>query len=355
MPKWSRTATTVGAVARSRASNDWHDDGVPVAPTPARRGVDPLTVLVLAALGVGLVAPARGAGASGLDVLRGAAVVLLFFLYGVRLAGDEVAAAVRGWRLQSAVLVATFVLFPLLGLAASALPGLDATLRTGVLYLTLMPSTVQSSIVLTSIARGNVAGAITAATVSNVLGIGLTPLLTAALLGSSGGLGAGGVVGTLTQLLLPFALGQVARRGIGGWVRAHRHVTVLTDRGTIVLVVYASVSEATVAGAWSHLRPAALLGLIAVAAALLAVMLTATWFGGRRIGLDRPDRVALLMCGSKKSLATGLPMASVLFTPAVAAGVALPVIVFHQLQLLVCAALARRLAANAPPPEVAEH
>lgn len=323
---------------------------MPPAPQPARRRVDPLTILVLVALVVALVVPARGAAARGLNLLTTAAVVVLFFLYGVRLAGDEIVAAVRGWRLQACVLVATFVLFPLVGLLAWHAPGLDGTLRTGVLYLSLLPSTVQSSIVLTSIARGNVAGAITAATVSNVLGIVLTPLLTAALIGGSGGgLGAGAVLGTLTQLLLPFAAGQVARRWIGGWVRSHRPVTQVTDRATIVLVVFSSVSEATVSGAWSRLRLPALLGLLVVCAAMLAVMLAATWFGGARLGLARPDRIALLMCGSKKSLATGLPMASVLFTPAVAAGVALPVIVFHQLQLLVCAALARRLAGPAAP------
>jgi sodium/bile acid cotransporter 7 len=84
--------------------------------------------------------------------------------------------------------------------------------------------------------------------------------------------------------------------------------------------------------------------LLVVCAAMLATMLVVTWNGGRRLGLDRADRIALLMCGSKKSLATGLPMASVLFAPAVAASVALPVIAFHQLQLATCAVVARRLA-----------
>ena len=81
-------------------------------------------------------------------------------------------------------------------------------------------------------------------------------------------------------------------------------------------------------------------------AVMLASMLVLTWTGGGRLGLDRPDRIALLMCGSKKSLATGLPMAAVLFSPTLAASVALPVIVFHQLQLATCAVLARRLASQ---------
>ena len=320
----------------------------PPARQGPRFGVDPLTIAIVAVLVLGLLVPVRGAAAGAVGTVSTAAVVLLFFLYGVRTSRAELGAAVRGWRLQAAILVSSFVVFPLLGLLAAQAPFLSPDLRTGVLYLSLLPSTVQSSIVFTSIARGDVAGAITGATASNILGIVLTPLLVAGLLGrSGGGLGADAVVGTLTQLLGPFVLGQLVQRRLGPWVRAHPALTRFTDRATIVLVVYSSVSEATVSGAWAHLTLGALAGLLVVCALLLAAMLVLTWRGGALLGLDRGGRIALLMCGSKKSLATGLPMASVLFAPAMAAGVALPVIVFHQLQLAVCAMLARRLGQSA--------
>ncbi|MCG2799190.1 MAG: bile acid:sodium symporter [Cellulomonas sp.] len=324
------------------------DASAPPVRSGPRFGVDPLTIAILTVLVLGLLVPVRGAGASVVGTASTAAIVLLFFLYGVRTSRAELSSAVRGWRLQSAILVSTFVAFPLIGLLASQAPFLSPDLRTGVLYLSLLPSTVQSSIVFTSIARGDVAGAITGATASNLLGIVLTPLLVAGLLGrSGGGLGADAVVGTLTQLLGPFVLGQLVQRRFGPWVRAHVSLTRVTDRATIVLVVYSSVSEATVSGAWSHLTVGALAGLLAVCALVLAAMLAFTWRGGALLGLDRGGRIALLMCGSKKSLATGLPMAAVLFTPAMAASVALPVIVFHQLQLAVCAMLARRLGQTA--------
>jgi sodium/bile acid cotransporter 7 len=225
---------------------------------------------------------------------------------------------------------------------------LPAELQTGLLYLALLPSTIQSSVVFTSIARGNVAGAICGATVSNVLGIVLTPLLVGVLMSRAGGPVGGSAGGTLLQLLLPFVLGQIVQPWIGGWIRSHKIVTLLTDRGTILLVAYGSVSEAQRSGAWSGLTARVLVALVLVCAALLAAMLALTWTGGRWIGLGRPDRIALLMCGSKKSLATGLPMATVLFGPVAAAGVALPVIIFHQIQLATCAVLARRLAATDP-------
>lgn len=319
-----------------------------VAPVRILRAwVDPLVVLILSALLLGLLLPARGTAADVLDVLRTAAIVLLFFLYGARMSTGEIRAGLRNWRLQGSMLAATYVAFPLLGLLVQLLPDtlVAPEVKTGLLYLSLLPSTVQASIVFTSVARGNVAGAITGATISNLVGIVLTPLLVGLLLARTTG-GVGNPAGILLQLLLPFAVGRLLHRWIGPWVRAHARLTRVADRGSIVLIAYASVSAATVSGAWAHVTWVAVVVLVLVCAAMLASMLVLTWTGGGRLGLDRPDRIALLMCGSKKSLATGLPMAAVLFSPALAASVALPVIVFHQLQLATCAVLARRLSSQ---------
>ncbi|WP_019135796.1 bile acid:sodium symporter family protein [Cellulomonas massiliensis] len=327
----------------------------PTGPAPAagpwwRRWLDPLTAMIVAALVLGLLLPVTGAAAAAVDAVRDGAIVLLFLLYGARMPTRDVLRGLRRWRLQGSMLAATFLVFPLLGLATQLLPDavLAPDLQRGLLYLSLLPSTVQSSVVFTSVARGNVAGAITGATISNVVGVVVTPLLVTVLMSASaGGPQAGGITGVLLQVLLPFVVGQCVQPWAGGWLRAHASLTRVTDRATIVLVVYAAVSEATATGAWSHVTLGALLVLLAVCGVLLAAMLALTWRGGAWLGLDRADRIALLMCGSKKSAATGLPMTVVLFTPAVAASVALPVIVFHQLQLTVCALIARRLAASA--------
>jgi sodium/bile acid cotransporter 7 len=318
--------------------------------TATKRWVDPLVVMIVGVFVLGLLAPASGAFATGLDRVTTAAVVLLFFLYGARMATSEVWDGLRNVRLQGGMLAATYLLFPVLGLAVQLLPGsvLPEDLQTGLLYLSLLPSTIQSSVVFTSIARGNVAGAICGATVSNVLGIVLTPLLVGVIMSRAGGPVGGSAGATLLQLLLPFLLGQLLQPKIGAWVRAHKPLTLVTDRSTILLVAYGSVSEAEASGVWDDLTVGVLVVLVAVCALLLTVMLLATWTGGRLLRLSRADRIALLMCGSKKSLATGLPMANVLFGPVAAAGVALPVIVFHQLQLATCAVIARRLAATDP-------
>lgn len=327
-----------------------HDGPVP-RPRPRlfqtlRGWVDPLVVLIVAVLLLGLFLPAQGGFADVLATVRTCAIVLLFFLYGARMPTREVLDGLRNWRLQGSMLAATYVLLPVLGLLVQLLPDavLAPDLRRGVLYLSLLPSTVQSSVVFTSVARGNVAAAITGATISNVSGIVLTPLFVGVLMTATSGEHGGSLSGILLQLLLPFAVGQVVQPWIGGWVRRHARLTRLTDRGTILLVAYTSVSQASVSGAWDHVTAVAIVVLVAVCAVVLAVVLAVSWWGGARLGLDRADRAALLMVGSTKSLATGLPMAAVLFTPVVAASVALPVIVFHQLQLATCAVVARRVA-----------
>ena len=320
-----------------------------------RRWIDPFLVGLLSMLAIGLLVPIPAGVLGVLDIASDVAIVVLFLLYGARLGTRDVLAGLRNVKLQGSALLVTFVLFPLVGLALSTLaePVLGRTLAMGVLYVSLLPSTVQSSVALVGVARGNVAGAITAATISNVLGMVLTPMLVLVLMHTSSSTGSGGLRSVLLLLLAPFVLGQLVQPLIGRYVRAHKKVTTLWDRGTILLVVLVAVATATAAGVWSTVSAWTLAGVIAVSAVMLAVALGATWFGGRALGLPIEDRIALLMCGSQKSLATGMPMLGALFPAAVAGPIAVPVIVFHQLQLIVSSALARRLARRPEEPEPA--
>ncbi|MGV9289415.1 bile acid:sodium symporter family protein [Streptomyces sp. NPDC003719] len=308
--------------------------------------VDPYILLLLGTVGLAALLPARGTGA---DVASGAstvAIAFLFFLYGARLSTREAMDGLRHWRLHVTVLACTFVVFPLLGLAARGLvPALlSDPLYQGLLFLTLVPSTIQSSIAFTSIARGNVPAAICAGSFSSLAGIVLTPLLAAALLGNGGGgFSADSLIRIVLQLLVPFVAGQVLRRWIGGFVARHKKVLGLVDRGSILLVVYTAFSEGMVQGIWHQVSPARLAGLLVVEAALLAVMLLLTWYGARALGFGRADRIAIQFAGSKKSLASGLPMASVLFGAHASLAV-LPLMLFHQMQLMVCAVVAKRRA-----------
>ncbi|WP_307843929.1 bile acid:sodium symporter family protein [Sanguibacter suaedae] len=314
----------------------------------ARRVVARADLFILALLAAVVVAsflPVRGEAAEILRYVVVAAVAWLFFLYGVRLKTSEAVAALRDWKLHGSVLATTYLVFPVLGLAAQLLaPAVIPTeLAHGVLFLTLLPSTVQSSIAFVSIARGNVAGAVVAASFSNLVGVVVTPLLVALLLGGTVGFSADSIVKIALQLLAPFVAGQLLRRWLAPWVLRHKQLTTVTDRGSVVLVVYSAFSQGVVDGIWTTVSVGSLVALIVLSAVMLTAVLWATWAGGKAAGFSREDRVVLLMCGSKKSLASGVPMATVLLPAATLGFMVLPLMIFHQIQLLVCAVVARRL------------
>lgn len=320
---------------------------------PRRMPIDPYILLLLATVGVAALLPARGTVADVASGASTAAIALLFFLYGARLSTREALDGLRHWRLHATVLACTFVVFPLLGLAARGLVPVILTdpLYQGLLFLTLVPSTVQSSIAFTSMARGNVPAAICAGSFSSLVGIIATPLLAASLLGGSGGgFSADSLLKIVLQLLVPFLAGQLLRRWIGGFVTRHKKVLALVDRGSILLVVYTAFSQGMVQGIWHQVSPLRLGGLLGVEAVILAVMLLLTWYGGKALGFGREDRITLQFAGSKKSLAAGLPMASVLFGAHASLAV-LPLMLFHQMQLMVCAVIAKRRSRD-PRPEV---
>ncbi|WP_068074533.1 bile acid:sodium symporter family protein [Novosphingobium lentum] len=308
--------------------------------------IDPFILIMLATVAVASLLPASGAAAAVLDVVTTLAIALLFFLHGVRLKREALVNAVADWRVHLLILACTFVLFPLLGVALhAALPGLlPAPLWTGILFLCALPSTVQSSIAFTSIARGNVAIALCAAAFSNLLGVFITPLLAGLILGTQGGASFAQVGKIASELLLPFLVGHALRPWLGDWAERNKTLLMFTDRGTIVLAVYGSFSASITQGLWHRVAPAQLAVLLAICLVLLAAVLGLTTLVARLLGYDKAAEIAIVFVGSKKSLASGVPMAKILFPPAVAGAVMLPIMMFHQAQLMACARIARTYA-----------
>lgn len=307
------------------------------------RIVDPYVAALLGTVAFAAVLPAGGRAGEGVALASDIAIGVLFLLYGARLSTQEAVGGLRQWKLHLVVLSATFVLFPLLGLAARlCVPQLlTEQLYTGVLFLCVVPSTVQSSIALTSTARGDVPAAICAGTYSNLLGMAATPLLAAWLIGSQAAFTAEGLLRITLQLLVPFVIGQLLHPKLGGFLSRHRRRLTLLDRGSILLVVYTAFSAGMEQHVWQRVTPLRLLAVVLVAGLLLGTALAATAFAGRRLGFGRGARVAIVFCGANKSLASGLPMAAVLFGTE-AGPVTLPLMLFHQLQLLLCAVIANR-------------
>lgn len=310
---------------------------------------DRFLVLLLVIIGLATAFPARGTAVPLVSGLSNIAIFSLFFFHGLRIAPESVWAGLRHWRLQLGVLTYVYAVMPLLALSAAWLmPSLlPDDLWIGVFFLAALPSTVQAAIAYASMAGGNVAASVIAAAVSNLAGVVLTPIILALLAQAGGGSTDLSAVGRIAGLLLlPFALGQLARVRLVAWADRHRAWIARLDRTTILITVYVAFSAAVVDGLWQRLDGGDLLRLFALVSILLAVALSGSWMLGGALGLSRDDRITLMFSGAHKSLATGAPMARILFPAAQAGLIVLPLMLYHQLQLTVSAWIAARLARN---------
>ena len=310
--------------------------------------IDSFLAAILLTVAFAAMMPARGEAAAAVGWLANAAIVLLFFLHGAKLSPQQALVGARHWRLHVMVFLGTFALFPLLGISAHFLAPnfLPGTLWAGVILLTALPSTVQASIVFTSVAGGNVPAAMCSATASSLLGVFLTPLIAGFLLASHGlDISARSVLGIVVQLLLPFIAGQLLRPWIGAYLTRHPRALKSVDYGSILILVYSAFSHGVVDGIWHQIGAGDLFKVAFVDIALLATVMAILTFASRQLGFSRADEIAIVFCGSKKSLVNGVPIATLLFAGHVGL-VVIPLMLFHQMQLMVCASLARHYAAR---------
>lgn len=310
---------------------------------------DPFVLVLISTLLLATFLPVQGQFAIAVSWLANITIVMLFFFHGAKLARSSVMAGVTHWRMHLVILGCTFLMFPLLGfLVSSLLPGVfSPALWTGVLYLVALPSTVQSSIAFVSIAKGNVPAAIASASASQVLGVFLTPLIVALLSGIQGGRGSISGIGKVAMLiLLPFVVGHLLRPWIGEWIARNKSSIAITDRATIVIAVYSAFSAAVVEGIWSQLPLAQFIKLFFICAAILSFALLFTRGVAKLCKFNREDEIVVVFCGTKKSLVQGVPMARILFSGPDLGLTLIPIMIFHQMQLMVCAWIARRYLKN---------
>jgi solute carrier family 10 (sodium/bile acid cotransporter), member 7 len=312
---------------------------------------DTFTILLVCTVVLASIFPASGTFAGWFGVATDFAIALLFFLHGARLSRDVVVAGLLHWRLHLMILLTTFGLFPIFGLAIGFIPDsiLPQPLYLGILFLCVLPSTVQSSIAFTSMAGGNVPAAICSASASNIFGMFLTPLLVGLLfsVGGHGGFSFDALEQILLQLLAPFVVGQILQPWIGEWIRSKKKILMPVDRGSILMVVYLAFSTAVVEGLWHTFSIADIAAVIIADMLLLALVLVITMHGSRWLGFNKADEITITFCGSKKSLASGVPMANVIFAGQSIGAIVLPLMLFHQIQLMVCAVIAQKYAAAA--------
>ncbi|MBX9563064.1 bile acid:sodium symporter [Aeromonas hydrophila] len=325
--------------------------------------LDPFTSVLIVVVALASFFPCEGQVAVWFGLLTKLAVALLFFMHGAKLSRQNLLAGLGHWRLHLVVMASTFVLFPLLGLLLTPLGllltplvphWLSPAIYLGFLYLCALPATVQSAIAFTSMAGGNVSAAVCSASASSILGIFLSPVLVGLMINVQGeGVDTWhSIQAIMVQLMLPFVVGHLSRPLIGRWVDSHRPLIGKLDQSSILLVVYVAFSEAVVQGIWHQVGWYDLASIVLLSCVLLALVLGWNVWISRRLGFDRADEITIVFCGSKKSLANGVPMANVMF-PAASVGVmVLPLMIFHQIQLMVCAVLARRYHEQEALPQV---
>jgi len=320
-----------------------------------RLRLDGFLLALVGAITAASLHPALGAsgGPLHLEQVSAASVSLVFFLHGAALSLDALAAGARRWRLHLLVQAFTYGVFPALGALVLIVggPRLPGGLAVGFFFLCVVSSTISSSVAMTAVARGNVAGAVFNATLSGVLGVLLSPLY-ASVVANTAGLAVPlpQAIGAIAlKVLLPLALGQLLSKVLAATLRRHRALIGWVDRASIVLIVYVAFCDSFAAGIWQRGSIGSVLVVVLLSIALFATVTAGLLAASRLLGFDHGDEVAAIFCGSQKSVANGLPIARVLFGGSPLLGfIVLPLIIYHQVQLAIGAVIARRYAVAAP-------
>ena len=315
--------------------------------------LDRFTLLLVAMVLLASFLPVSGSAAHAFNVITTIAIAILFFLHGAKLSREAIVQGIMHWKFHVLVFAFTFAVFPVLGLLAKPvlLPMLGQELYWGFLFMCFLPSTVQSSIAFTSVAKGNVASAVCSASFSNIIGMFITPVLVSVfILGKSehGFDPTSSIIQITLLLLLPFVLGQLFRPLVYPHMMKVPRLVKSFDQGSILMVVYGAFSSAVVAGLWNEVSWQTLLLLVLACSVFLTVIMLLAYYLPKLFGFNRKDQIAIFFCSSKKTLASGVPMAQILFIGQPLGMIVLPIMIFHQIQLMVCGIIANRWSKQNP-------
>lgn len=307
--------------------------------------LDRFTILLVAMVLLASFLPISGQAAAIFGKVTTIAIAVLFFLHGAKLSREAVVEGILHWKLHALVFAITFIVFPVLGLMAKPVlePLLGQQLYWGFLFMCFLPSTVQSSIAFTSVAKGNVAAAVCSASFSNLIGMFITPILVSLFIFGQSKHNydpTSSIIEITLLLLVPFILGQVLRPYVFPLMQKMPKIVKVFDQGSILMVVYGAFSGAVVAGLWHQVSLTTLIYLVLACSVLLTAIMLLALYIPKWLGFSQADQISIFFCGSKKTLASGVPMAQILFISQPLGMIVLPIMIFHQIQLMVCGVIA---------------
>nr|PMH86819.1 bile acid:sodium symporter [Shewanella sp. 10N.286.48.B5] len=308
-------------------------------------------VAMVAAIALAMVSAdvGKSGGILQLDQVTAIGIAMVFFLHGLNLSPKAIKAGVTNWRLHLYIQSATFIAYPILWLlfGDSLLAFMPAALAFGFCYLFVLPSTISSSVAMTSVAKGNIPAAIFNASLSSIIGVFITPLFIQLFMNLDGAeLNLMDSVFSIAKLLLiPMIVGQLLRPLLLRFIEKHKSVINKVDKIVIILIVYNAFCDSVINGIWSEFSAWLLLYCIAICTLVLLLMVHGIKWGAKRCQFNKEDEIAAVFCGTKKTLAAGVPMAQVIFGSDPALGmILLPIMLYHPIQIFYCALLANRYA-----------
>ena len=316
----------------------------------ARAGLDWFLLALLGVVALAYFAPGLGSKVSPVPwhAITTVGVALVFFFYGLKLSFEKLRDGMRNWRLHTLVQLSTFVLFPALALLMRPFFGAGGgeMLWQSIFFLCALPSTVSTSVVMVSIAGGNLPAAIFNASISSLLGILLTPLLCSLFLhtGTGGGQLWSLAAQLLWQVVLPVGAGVLLNSRFHAFADRHKAGLRVFDQVTILLIVFTAFCDSFADGIFSRYRPVDVFKLGAGMVLLYLVVFGIIWALSRTLKFSRADQIVAVFCGSKKSLVHGSVMASLLFPASAATGlILLPLMLYHALQIILASSMAQYL------------
>lgn len=313
---------------------------------------DRFILVLIGAMVLAAVMPVGAGDAHMASHAAAGAVFVVFLLHGIRLPRQQVLDGIRNWRVQGALMAFVFAAMPLAGLLLSHIfaSWLPPLLAVGLLYCSILPTTVQSATTYTGMAGGNIAISVVASAIINLAAIIITPALFAVLAGRSGGVDLSGELlpRIALMLLLPFIIGQVIQHWVRPTAMRYPRLIRTIDQSAIAIAVYVAFSAAVVDGIWGRLSGTDIALLLLAVALLLLTGFGGGWIMARRVTANAGDRAAMLFVASHKSIAVGAPLATLLFAPATAGVILLPILVYHMAQLLISSWIAPALAGKSP-------
>lgn len=277
---------------------------------------------------------------------------LIFFFYGLKLNMQRIVAALRNWRVHIVIQLTTFIIFPLIAILVKPLfPEQHFILWLGIFYLCVLPSTVSSSVVMVSIADGNIPSAIFNASISTLLGVFITPLWMMPYLtsGNNDFSAADIIFKLMLQVLVPVMLGLLLNKYWAVYAEKYKKQLRYFDQSIIVLIIYTSFCHSFYNHAFSGFSISLLIELLIGLTAFFFIMFFLVRVISRSLRFNNKDTITVLFCGSKKSLVHGTVMSKVLFPASASVSVILlPLMLYHALQLIFASIIAQKIARNNP-------